>query len=59
LLAQSIILGLSKLPIGTPLVKLIYDIGNGIPNDKKSRATNGGPSGGCVPMQHLNVASRL
>lgn len=48
--------GLVEVPIGTPLGELIYDIGNGIPNDKKFKAAQiGGPSGGCVPKQHLNV----
>jgi len=48
--------GLVEVPIGTPLGELIYDIGNGIPNDKKFKAAQiGGPSGGCIPKQHLNV----
>ncbi len=48
--------GLVEVPIGTTLGELIYDIGNGIPNDKKFKAAQiGGPSGGCIPKQHLNV----
>lgn len=48
--------GLVEVPIGTPLGELIYDIGNGIPNDKKFKAAQiGGPSGGCIPKQNLNV----
>ncbi len=48
--------GLVEVPIGTSLGELIYDIGNGIPNDKKFKAAQiGGPSGGCIPKQNLNV----
>ena len=38
------------------LGELIYDIGGGIPNGKEFKAAQiGGPSGGCIPKQHLNV----
>jgi NADH-quinone oxidoreductase subunit F len=48
--------GLVEVPVGTTLGELIYDIGDGIPNDKEFKAAQiGGPSGGCVPKQHLNV----
>ena len=48
--------GLVEVPIGTSLGELIYDIGGGIPNNKPFKAAQlGGPSGGCVPRQHLNV----
>ncbi|MGM0674715.1 MAG: NADH-ubiquinone oxidoreductase-F iron-sulfur binding region domain-containing protein [Spirochaetota bacterium] len=48
--------GLVEVPIGTTLGELIYDIGGGITNDKPFKAAQiGGPSGGCVPKQHLNV----
>ncbi|MFA7691361.1 MAG: NADH-ubiquinone oxidoreductase-F iron-sulfur binding region domain-containing protein [Candidatus Hydrogenedentales bacterium] len=48
--------GLVEVPIGTPLGEIIYDIGGGIPNDKKFKAAQiGGPSGGCIPREHLNV----
>jgi NADH-quinone oxidoreductase subunit F len=48
--------GLVEVPVGTPLGEIIYDIGGGIPNGKKFKAAQiGGPSGGCVPKQHLNV----
>jgi NADH-quinone oxidoreductase subunit F len=48
--------GLVEVPIGTPLGELIYDIGGGIINNKPFKAAQlGGPSGGCVPKQHLNV----
>jgi NADH-quinone oxidoreductase subunit F len=48
--------GLVEVPVGTPLGELIYDIGGGIPNNKPFKAAQlGGPSGGCIPRQHLNV----
>ena len=48
--------GLVEVPIGTPLGELIYDIGGGIVNNKPFKAAQlGGPSGGCIPKQHLNV----
>jgi NADH-quinone oxidoreductase subunit F len=48
--------GLVEIPIGTPLGEIIYDIGGGIPGGKEFKAAQmGGPSGGCIPKQHLNV----
>jgi NADH-quinone oxidoreductase subunit F len=48
--------GLVEVPIGTTLGELIYDIGGGIIDDKPYKAAQiGGPSGGCIPKQHLNV----
>ena len=48
--------GLIEVPIGMPLGTIIYDIGGGIPNNKKLKAVQiGGPSGGCIPADHLNV----
>ena len=48
--------GLIEIPIGMPLGTIIYDIGGGIPNNKKLKAVQiGGPSGGCIPTDHLNV----
>lgn len=48
--------GLVEVPIGTTLGELVFDVGNGIPNDKKFKAAQiGGPSGGCIPAEHLNV----
>lgn len=48
--------GLVEVPIGMPLGDLIYDIGGGIPSGKEFKAAQiGGPSGGCIPKQHLNV----
>ncbi len=48
--------GLVEVPMGTPLGELVYNIGGGIKNGKKFKAAQlGGPSGGCIPAQHLNV----
>ena len=48
--------GLIEIPIGMPLGTIIYDIGGGIPNNKKLKAVQiGGPSGGCIPTDHLNI----
>ncbi|MHB9062472.1 MAG: NADH-ubiquinone oxidoreductase-F iron-sulfur binding region domain-containing protein [Pirellulaceae bacterium] len=48
--------GLVEVPIGMPLGDLIYDIGGGIPGGREFKAAQmGGPSGGCIPKQHLAV----
>lgn len=48
--------GLVEVPIGTPLGDIIFDIGGGIPRQKQFKAAQiGGPSGGCIPREHLNV----
>jgi NADH-quinone oxidoreductase subunit F len=48
--------GLVEVPIGIPLGELIYDIGGGVAGGKPFKAAQlGGPSGGCIPRQHLNV----
>lgn len=48
--------GLVEVPMGTTLREVVYDIGGGIPNGKAFKAAQmGGPSGGCVPAQHLDV----
>ena len=48
--------GLVEIPMGTTLREVIYDIGGGIPNGKKFKAAQtGGPSGGCIPAQHLDT----
>jgi len=48
--------GLVEVPVGTPLGDIIYDVGGGIPRGKKFKAAQiGGPSGGCIPREHLNV----
>ena len=48
--------GLVEVPIGMPLGEIIYDIGGGVPGGKKFKAAQmGGPSGGCIPREHLDV----
>ncbi len=48
--------GLVEVPMGITLREMIYDIGGGIPNGKKFKAVQtGGPSGGCIPEQHLDT----
>jgi len=48
--------GLVEIPMGTTLREIIYDIGGGIPNGKKFKAVQtGGPSGGCIPAEHLDI----
>lgn len=49
--------GLVEVPMGTKLGTIVYDIGGGIPKGKKFKAAQlGGPSGGCIPIQHLNAS---
>ncbi len=48
--------GLVEIPMGTTLRTVIEEIGGGIPNGKKFKAAQtGGPSGGCIPAEHLDV----
>jgi len=48
--------GLVEVPIGMPLGEIIYDVGGGVPGGKKFKAAQiGGPSGGCIPREYLNV----
>ena len=48
--------GRVEVPMGTTLREVVYDIGGGIPNGKKFKAAQtGGPSGGCIPAEHLDV----
>ena len=48
--------GLIEIPMGTPLRTIIEDIGGGIPNGKKFKAVQtGGPSGGCIPAEYLDI----
>lgn len=48
--------GLVEVPMGTSLGTIVYDIGGGIPDGKKFKAAQlGGPSGGCIPVEHLNA----
>ncbi|OGO03130.1 MAG: hydrogenase, partial [Chloroflexi bacterium RBG_13_53_26] len=48
--------GLVEVPMGTPLSTIIYDIGGGIPRGKQLKAVQtGGPSGGCVPANLIDL----
>ena len=48
--------GLVEVPMGTTLREIIYDIGGGIPNNREFKAAQtGGPSGGCIPKEHLDI----
>jgi len=48
--------GLVEVPMGTTLREIIYEIGGGIPNGKQFKAAQtGGPSGGCIPAEHLDT----
>jgi NADP-reducing hydrogenase subunit HndC len=48
--------GLVEIPMGTTLRQILFDIGGGIPNGKKFKAAQtGGPSGGCIPEEHLDT----
>ena len=48
--------GLVEIPMGTPLRKVIEEIGGGIPNGKKFKAAQtGGPSGGCIPASLIDT----
>ena len=49
-------IGLVEVPMGTTLKNIIFDIGGGIPGDKKFKAVQtGGPSGGCLPSDFLDT----
>ncbi|MBP3856057.1 MAG: NADH-quinone oxidoreductase subunit NuoF [Ruminiclostridium sp.] len=48
--------GLVEIPMGTTLREIVFEIGGGIPNGKKFKAAQtGGPSGGCIPAENLDV----
>ena len=48
--------GLVEVPMGTTLRQVIYDIGGGIKDGKKFKAVQiGGPSGGCLTEEHLDL----
>ena len=49
-------IGLVEVPMGTTLREIVYDIGGGIPNGRAFKAAQtGGPSGGCIPKEHLDT----
>ena len=48
--------GLVEVPIGVTIKDVVFDIGGGIPKGRKFKAVQmGGPSGGCVPAEYLNL----
>ncbi len=49
-------IGLVEVPMGTTIREIVYDIGGGIPGGKEFKAVQaGGPSGGCLPKEHLDT----
>ena len=48
--------GLVEVPMGTTLREIVEEIGGGIPNGKKFKAAQtGGPSGGCIPAEYIDI----
>lgn len=48
--------GLVEVPMGISLKEIVFDIGGGIPKKKKFKAVQtGGPSGGCIPENFLDL----
>ena len=48
--------GLVEVAMGTSIRSIIFDIGGGIPKGRNFKAVQmGGPSGGCIPTQHLDI----
>ncbi|MCP4346676.1 MAG: 4Fe-4S dicluster domain-containing protein [Desulfobacterales bacterium] len=48
--------GLVEVPMGITLREIVYEIGGGIPKGKQFKAVQtGGPSGGCIPENHLDI----
>ena len=47
--------GLIEVPMGATLREILFDIGGGIPGGQFKAAQTGGPSGGCIPAQFLDV----
>ena len=48
--------GLVEIPMGMTLREIIFSIGGGVPNGRKFKAVQtGGPSGGCIPEEHLDL----
>ena len=49
--------GLVEVPMGTTLREIVYDIGGGIPKNREFKAAQtGGPSGGCIQKEYLDVS---
>ncbi len=48
--------GLVEVPMGTKLRDIVYNMGGGIPDGKEFKAAQtGGPSGGCIPVEHIDT----
>ena len=47
--------GLVEVPLGTPLRRIVEDIGGGCPDGAIKAVQTGGPSGGCIPAAHLDT----
>ena len=48
--------GLVEVPMGTTLREIVEEIGGGVPDGKKFKAAQtGGPSGGCIPGEHMDI----
>lgn len=48
--------GLVEIPMGMTLREIIFGIGGGVPNGRRFKAVQtGGPSGGCIPEEHLDL----
>lgn len=49
-------IGLVEVPMGISLREIVYDIGGGIPDGRNFKAAQtGGPSGGCIPLEHIDI----
>ncbi len=47
--------GLIEVPMGIKLRDIVYEIGGGVPGDHEFKAAQtGGPSGGCIPLEHID-----
>lgn len=50
--------GLVEIPMGTSLREIVFDIGGGVPGGRACKGVQiGGPSGGCIPEPHLDIAT--
>ncbi len=48
--------GLVEIPMGTRLWELVFTIGGGVSEGRRFKAVQiGGPSGGCIPQEHLDI----
>jgi bidirectional [NiFe] hydrogenase diaphorase subunit len=48
-------IGLVEVPLGTPLRRIVEEIGGGVPGGRVKAVQTGGPSGGCIPAEHLDT----